>query len=256
MKTAEDQSLETVFDELIAQAPDGQPDQPPQNVDQYRNPNEPTMSSVQIAQITGKRHDHVIRDIETVLNEAEIDAPKFGAIYPDAYGRPQKCYNLPRRECDLVISGYSVKYRLAIIDRWRKLEAKQPDPVAMLSDPATMRSLLLGYTEQVIGLQAEVANLAPKAAGLERIANTSETYCITDAAKTLNIQPKRLFDYLEGKKWIYRRHNEWIAYQDKLNDRLMMHKVRTYEGSANIHTVTQARVTAKGLAKLSELLSA
>jgi len=128
-------------------------------------------------------------------------------------------------------------------------------PQINLDDPETLRGMLLGYTEQVINLKAEVATLAPKAAGLERIANTEETYCITDAAKTLNVQPKRLFDFLESNRWIYRRHNEWIAMQDKLNARLMIHKIRVYEGSASVHSVTQARLTAKGVAKLSEMLA-
>jgi phage regulator Rha-like protein/phage antirepressor YoqD-like protein len=248
------------FEQLIAEAPDEEdvpqlvPSSPPACPQLV--PSEPTMSSLQIAEITGKNHKEVMRDIRTVLEQAEIDQRKFAHIYKDGQNREQPCYELPRRECDLVMSGYSVKYRLAIIDRWQELEAKHtPSPLAMLNDPATMRSLLLGYTEQVINLQAEVATLAPKAAGLDRIADTQETYCITDAAKTLNVQPKRLFDFLESQKWIYRRHGEWIAMQDKLNTRLMIHKIRVYEGSASVHTVTQARLTAKGVAKLSELLS-
>jgi phage regulator Rha-like protein len=60
----------------------------------------------------------VIADIKRILAEAEIDALGFKGISKDAYNRDQPCYHLPRRECDLVVSGYSVKYRLAIIDRW------------------------------------------------------------------------------------------------------------------------------------------
>lgn len=39
-----------------------------------------TMSSREIADLTGKRHDHVIRDIEKML--ADINHPKLGAVEP------------------------------------------------------------------------------------------------------------------------------------------------------------------------------
>lgn len=83
----------------------------------------PAISSLEIAKITGKNHQHVLRDIRQILSEAEIDVSRFGHISKDSYGRDQKCFLLPKRECMLVVSGYSVRYRLAIIDRLEELEA-------------------------------------------------------------------------------------------------------------------------------------
>jgi phage regulator Rha-like protein len=68
----------------------------------------------------------VLIDIRRILEEAEIGQQEFLHSYRNAQNKEQPCYLLPRRECDLVMSGYSVKYRLAIIDRWRELETKQP----------------------------------------------------------------------------------------------------------------------------------
>lgn len=84
-----------------------------------------TMSSLEIAKLTGKEHKNVLADIRRVLVEAEIEDAKFLAPYKMNSGQTATVYNLPRRECDLVVSGYSVKYRLAIIDRWQELEAQQ-----------------------------------------------------------------------------------------------------------------------------------
>jgi phage regulator Rha-like protein len=81
-----------------------------------------TMSSLEIAALTSKRHSDVVSDIKRILKEAGIEGASFSAPYKMPSGQTTNVYNLPRRECDLIVSGYDVKYRLAIIDRWHELE--------------------------------------------------------------------------------------------------------------------------------------
>jgi anti-repressor protein len=76
---------------------------------------------LEIAELTGKRHANVLRDIRKILDELEINQLKFESVYLGGNGQERPCFNLPRLECDLVVSGYSAKYRLAIIDRWQEL---------------------------------------------------------------------------------------------------------------------------------------
>ncbi len=76
--------------------------------------NQQTMSSLEVAELTGKEHFNVRNDIERILKEAEIDILGFQDVSTNHKNQSVKIYNLPKRECDLVISGYSVKYRLAI----------------------------------------------------------------------------------------------------------------------------------------------
>ena len=73
---------------------------------------------------TGKRHDNVLVDIKKMLEELypEGGALKFQGYYLSEQNKPQPCFNLPKRECIILASGYSVKLRAAIIDRWQKLE--------------------------------------------------------------------------------------------------------------------------------------
>ena len=72
-----------------------------------------TIRSLEIAKITGKKHSDVMRDIRNTLEQAEIVESKFAGYYIATNGKQNPCYLLPRRECDLVVSGYSVKYRQA-----------------------------------------------------------------------------------------------------------------------------------------------
>jgi len=81
-----------------------------------------TMNSREIAELTGKRHDHVIRDIESIFSELELDAPKFGAVYQGGNGQDRKCYNLPKDLTLTLVSGYNIKLRHAIIKRLDELE--------------------------------------------------------------------------------------------------------------------------------------
>lgn len=85
-----------------------------------------TMSSREIAELTGKRHDHVMRDIRAMLVDlhGENGLPNFGASYINEQNKEQPCFNLPKRESLILVSGYNVHMRATIIDRWQALEAQ------------------------------------------------------------------------------------------------------------------------------------
>ena len=80
---------------------------------------------LEIAKLTGKDHYNVMKDIRRILDEAEIDAVRFDSVYLGGNGQERACYSLPRLECDLVVSGYSAKYRMAIIKRWQEQKASK-----------------------------------------------------------------------------------------------------------------------------------
>lgn len=88
-----------------------------------------TMSSREIAELTGKNHADVLRDIRNMLEVLKKDASIFAGIYKDAYGRDKACFNLPKRETLILVSGYSTELRARIIDRWQELEAAVNNPV-------------------------------------------------------------------------------------------------------------------------------
>ena len=86
-----------------------------------------TMSSREIAELYEKRHDHVLRDIEKMLQD--IDAPNFGAAncpesfsrlnfelasYLDEQAKNRPMYIIYRDGFMLLVMGYTGKKALAI----------------------------------------------------------------------------------------------------------------------------------------------
>ena len=133
------------------------------------------------------------------------------------------------------------------------------EPQQFLSDPASLRGLLLNYTEKVIALEAKVAEQAPKVHALERLEMSDGSMCPTNAAKVLKVRPKDLFMHLQASKWLYKRPgtSTWIGYQDKIQLGLVEMSEYTQtmpDGTERVRA--QARITGKGLAKLSFELNA
>lgn len=81
-----------------------------------------TMSSREIAELTGKQHQHVRHDIEAMLSALELDASSFGHVYRDSKNRAQSEFLLPKDLTLTLVAGYNVKLRKKIIDRWIELE--------------------------------------------------------------------------------------------------------------------------------------
>lgn len=103
---------------------------------QNKPPSLLTMTSREIADLTGKRHDHVKRDIEVMLSELSEDIPKFGGIYSDSMNRQQTEYLLPKGLTITLVSGYSIAKRHRIVTRWMELEASGWQPVGPDKAPA------------------------------------------------------------------------------------------------------------------------
>jgi phage regulator Rha-like protein len=83
-----------------------------------------SMTSQEIADMTGKSHFHVMRDIKELLTELAVSESNFGFTYEDAQGKKRPAYKLPKRELLTLISGYSAKIRVRIIDRLEELETE------------------------------------------------------------------------------------------------------------------------------------
>lgn len=93
-------------------------------IDNYENI---TISSLEIAEITEKRHDNIVRDIEVQLTEVlgEEGLLKFEETYIQPQNKQSyKFYNLPKIEALIVVSGYDTKLRASIIYRLEELERK------------------------------------------------------------------------------------------------------------------------------------
>lgn len=218
-----------------------------------------TMSSKEIADLTEKEHKNVIRDIRTMLNELKQDGS--GLIYvleeKDTRGYTSM-FHLDRELADTLLTGYSAMLRRKVVARWHQLERMAAHPMVALNDPAQMRTLLLGYTEQVIELKGQVAELAPKAAALDRIATETEgAICLRLAAKLAQVPEKQYLQFLNGEKWIFRHHHSqtWAGYSEKEQAgylELKRTKVTRDDGSEK--TVEQVLITPRGQAKAAELI--
>lgn len=153
------------------------------------------MDSREIAELTGKRHDHVLRDIETQLSEVDGGLPRFGASYLNSQNKQQPCYRLPFRETMIVISGYSVELRTKIIDRWMELETKNKTPQTF----AQALRLAADQAEQI-------ELMKPKVESFEALQRSNGNMSITDASKHFGLHVKmevypflRSHGYLTGK---------------------------------------------------------
>lgn len=218
-----------------------------------------TMSSREIANLCEKRHDHVMRDIRKMLNDLREDAPKFGAVYDGGNGESRPCFNLPKDLTLTLVAGYSTVLRKRIIDRWLELEAGAPvDPLRALNDPATMRGLLLTYSEKVLALKGQVEEMTPKAEAFDRLDTADGNLTLRPAAKVLGVPEHKFKAWMQVNRWAFRQSGKGPlqAYREKIEAGYLDHKLGRYvdEHTGEDKTSITLVITPKGMARLAQLL--
>ncbi len=122
----------------------------------------------------------------------------------------------------------------------------------------TMARALMIAKDKIEQRDKQIEVLRPKAEVYDRIVLADEAFCLTDAAKLLQTNPKKLIDFLSANHWIYRRvgNKNWIAYQDKIQAGYLEHKVtEIFQNDGTSKIREQVKITPKGITKLSKLLS-
>lgn len=175
---------------------------------------EETMSSRELAKLTGKQLKHIHRDIARMLEQ--VHGPDVDhLIERDNRGYIAQ-YNLPRRECEILITGYDVKLRAAVIDRWRDLESGKVKPLHAPAQPA--QPVEIDYdrivktvisTLKAVGAlddlkpKKEIRKEREEAISAENAFNLLETRLIEFVAKSSNkiIYRTALAQKLGGKKY-------------------------------------------------------
>ncbi|MBA3007925.1 MAG: hypothetical protein FP810_15390 [Desulfocapsa sp.] len=125
------------------------------------------MTSLEIAELMEKNHQHVMRDIRNLIDQGALAETNFGQIfYLDSMNREQPMYVLDFQATMLVITGYDANRRAIVIDRWMKLETGKAVPlvglheqlidtpvinnlISALSDTMTMVGKLAAKVEQL-----------------------------------------------------------------------------------------------------------
>lgn len=217
--------------------------------------NPSTMSSREVAELTGKRHDHVLRDIRTMIERLST-TPDLGwycesESYVDAKGESREMYRMDKDTTLTLVSGYDAVLRFRIIKRWQELESAPSGTFDLAAMTSTALRELAAKVEEVATLKAAVITMQPKADFYDHVAGSEALFDRSDAAKLLRTGPKRLWASLRDWKVVQASGTPYQKYYDLGYFRLV--PVLVHKGEYSI-PYQQTMVTGKGLAWLKALM--
>lgn len=176
-----------------------------------------TMSSLEIAELTGKKHSHVMRDIRNILEQGVAES-NFGlGSYSDANGQNRPCYFLTKKGCLILASGYDALLRERIINRWEELELEKKQELPKLPQTfAEALRLAAEQAEQLEKQQARIEEMKPKEEFFDQVTDSKDACDMATVAKVLNmgIGRNKLFEILRDNKILQGNNQPMQRYVD------------------------------------------
>ena len=222
-------------------------------------------NSRDVAATFGKRHDHVLRDINNLIAQG---VPNFGETHSinGQNGQSYRSFDMDREAFSVLVMGFTgqkaIGWKIQYAAAFKAMEEElqyQAAPVADLSDPGTLRTLLLGYTEKVIALEHKVIDqdkvievATPKAQFYDAYADASGMTQLTDIGRVLNVGPVKMLRWLVEKRILFRssKNGPLRAKNEYLKRGWFDVKVTI----VNDVSRTQTMVTPKGIQGVAEML--
>lgn len=166
-----------------------------------------TMSSQEIADLVGSRHDSVKRTIERLAERQTISHPPLVDGPRSGNGVVVQEYLVNKRDSFVVVAQLSPEFTAALVDRWQELEAQLAgQPIVPQSLPEALR-LAADLAEEKAVLALENQQQAKKIEALENLFMPGET--VPQFAKRLNgVNSQLVLAYLAELKWIYNTESD------------------------------------------------
>ncbi len=230
---------------------------------------EQTMSSLQIAELTGKRHDAILRDIRNLLEHGvqahNFVESRYEQILPTGGKKQVPCYDLTGTGVLILASGYNAVLREKIINRWMELEMenkpKLPQTFAEALRLAAeqqeqieeQQKLLLAQGQTIADQNMAIAELHQRTSYLDQILASKSTVTTTQIAQDYGMSAKKFNVELRSLRIQRKVGRQWILYAP-YNTMGYVHSDTFIPDKTNGKVVMNTKWTQKGRLFLYETL--
>lgn len=193
------------------------------------------LSSLEIAELTGKQHKDVMKAIRNMEPAwVKVRGRKFALSsrtyeIPNGGTREVPCYLLTKTECLYIATKFDDEARAKLVLRWKELEVKERSNVIAMpnfSNPAeAARAWAEQYEkkmieskraeaaeQQVITLSQEIEQMQPKANYYDIILNNKSTVLTTQIALDYGLTAKAFNQKLYDLRIQHKVNDQWILY--------------------------------------------
>lgn len=184
------------------------------------------MTSLQIAEITGKRHADVMKSIRKMEPAWEkVAEGKFSlGSYKDENNQDRPCYSLNKEECLYIATKFNDEARAKLIKRWKELEEQHQKPFVPQTYLEALKSLvkaeeekqqlatILNISKENMELGNKITEMLPKVSYYDKILQSNAIMTVTQIAQDYGMSAMKLNKELESMKIQHKVRGQWILY--------------------------------------------
>ena len=161
------------------------------------------MTSLDIAEISGKPHNDVLKAIRKMEPSwVEVTGGNFSlSEYIDTTGRKLPCYLLTKTETLYIATKFKDEMRAKLVLRWEELERERLGDRQQLALPSPQK--ILAMADNIVGEGLRILNEAAE-----------DTLTATQVAKTFNMTTLDFNAVLRDMGIQYRRYGRWNLSDD------------------------------------------
>jgi phage antirepressor YoqD-like protein len=209
----------------------------------------PTMSSREIALLTGHRHDQVLRTARALAEQGVTQSVETLYVH-EQNGQKYPEHQMNKRDSLVLVARLSPEFTATVVDRWQELEQQVAKPA--LPDFANPVEAARAWadakeSEQRAIEQAEAAK--PAVEFVDRFVETGNTKSIRETAKILGLPERAFIKAMIEDKILFRQSGSLLPHQRH-------HAAERFEvktGERNGHAYEQTRVTSAGIDYLARV---